>query len=556
MKVHQIEAEPNVANVAANSVSTRAPSQCQSPHQGGTLGSRTLASTLLHVAAIVFATAAVGKVVMLLGDRPALDSSDGVFGVPQRLVLFLGLLCELGMVGFIAFGGRKKAKLWCVLGVSHLFLTYRLVSLIGDGPRPCFCFGPLPQLFGLSESVAAWISLGALGFLWLTSLAFVLPLSKREQNVPPRSRSYLWIVALSAAGLSATLSAHPEPDSQVSAFKSFIASPPNIAQLVFKRRSAAVGGNFEIRANRSGDIVMIRKGRLPPAIDADGFHWFLARWQEDSYILRTIVSPGVSIDTESLSRLMSSYGRYGGRDWHLSGEALFEGTPPDGHSQAPPLLWAPFGLQILARVINLGISDVPIASITWDGDRFVTRSAVDPQIEISGRIEVAEGRVTRLILQYGPYPHEVQYYYRDSRYMAGIQLPQGWRRYSIASGQRSFREEVEILLMETSRKVQPIENFAPEVLSREETVAVGATALPLHSRVSRRLEIEGDKVYLKEDGSRTELRQDTSMFRSLEAEARRLATTRVRRMWLMLFFIGALLGPAVVYRLVAGSKGN
>jgi len=151
--------------------------------------------------------------------------------------------------------------------------------------------------------------------------------------------------------------------SRVDRLKRFTEAPPVIRELVYKIRGGDFGSNYVFFfAQWQTNAFSLRSGssleRLTSGIvDADGF--YAGRYETNYWLFRT--------------------GRNFER-WTDTAEHVSKKDPrhPTRNS-LPPM--TKIASNWLSFVLNFGVSDVPIASINWEGDRFRALTAIGAKID-------------------------------------------------------------------------------------------------------------------------------------------------------------------------------
>jgi hypothetical protein len=138
--------------------------------------------TAMHLRSIYIAFAGgtlliageVKLLMVLLSEHAILERFDPVFGLPRYFVLtitglfemVIALHCLLSLVSV-------ETKLALIAWLSTLFAVYRL-GMLGTGwLEHCQCFGPLPEVLGLSAKAADQLSFALLLMLLVGSYGFL-----------------------------------------------------------------------------------------------------------------------------------------------------------------------------------------------------------------------------------------------------------------------------------------------------------------------------------------------------------------------------------------------
>lgn len=239
-------------------------------------------------------------------------------------------------------------------------------------------------------------------------------------------------------------------------FKSFIASPPPIAELKFR-------------------LTYFRHPEF-------GDSFYDARWQPNAFVVlqaptedalvKKVFQPDIDMHCE---------GRYENYYWHY----WFYGQP---QGRAPNQLtvtlqdWTDDGsfpasfesnetyrvtrmaLSSIARVLNFGVGELPPASIKWTGDSFSGKSDTSYAL-IRGTLEKdASGRPSSLQLSYtvdGKQYDYVVHYNFNKKLSLGF-LPDEVTMYAITAGKESPVSELTIESLQTANALQPKDAFLPD----------------------------------------------------------------------------------------------
>ncbi|MGH7939634.1 MAG: hypothetical protein ACREFR_00995 [Limisphaerales bacterium] len=126
-------------------------------------------------AGVLLIITAVAKLISAFGRQAILDTSDPIFGIHFRWLMFVIAILEL-VVAAASFVSQKLKLSVCIIAwLATNFLLYRFGLWLTNWRRPCPCMGSLYDVLHIpseitnfaSETILAFLLIGGYGFLWL-----------------------------------------------------------------------------------------------------------------------------------------------------------------------------------------------------------------------------------------------------------------------------------------------------------------------------------------------------------------------------------------------------
>ncbi len=129
----------------------------------------------LFSAAILLGATGALKLVSCSMEAQYLASPDPVLRVlSQRQLMLLGACLEIGLAAFIIIHTSDRSKLWLVLWIAAVFLTYRAGLWASGSSAPCPCLGgSLRWIVAHAESLDRLLRC-IVAYLMLVSSLFLL----------------------------------------------------------------------------------------------------------------------------------------------------------------------------------------------------------------------------------------------------------------------------------------------------------------------------------------------------------------------------------------------
>lgn len=126
-------------------------------------------------AAILLGATGVLKLVSCSMEAQYLASPDPVLRVlSQRQLMLLGACLEIGLTAFIIIHTSDRSKLWLLLWIAALFLTYRAGLWASGSSAPCPCLGGSLRWFVAHAEPLDRLLRFIIGYLMLVSSVFLV----------------------------------------------------------------------------------------------------------------------------------------------------------------------------------------------------------------------------------------------------------------------------------------------------------------------------------------------------------------------------------------------
>lgn len=141
----------------------------------------------IYSALLILTATALMKVFSAGGAGRILDLHDPVLLLPERRVLILVALVELGVSGCLISASSALTKHSLLLWLSTAFLLYRICGALVAPGRPCPCLGTLGSNLFLSPTVLENLLRFVVAYLLLGSLSFLIARKclATETQLPP-----------------------------------------------------------------------------------------------------------------------------------------------------------------------------------------------------------------------------------------------------------------------------------------------------------------------------------------------------------------------------------
>lgn len=302
------------------------------------------------------------------------------------------------------------------------------------------------------------------------SMAFVLGVealrgSKEERKAgePSSRRARLRVNSMPAflasmAILAASLVGAFGQTARVDAFKNFLASPPPIARIVFKKRD-------------------LYQYKFPgaPQVNTNAYRYFDATWQNTDFVLR---------EAESLDQLEAPrtnaffvYGKNGSTFWKIVGDNYVYWVDKNSKYSAeyvpvqslPPdediLVSVSIVRNALLQAINMGIGQLKLGTLNWHGDSFAAEDQSGQPV--AGELIVENGVPVEIRYHRGKNssnPMVLEYTYSTT----GSPLPDKFHdEYTDKIGIRTAFSEFEIISLQVASSIIPGEAFSAKAFQVE-----------------------------------------------------------------------------------------
>jgi len=242
----------------------------------------------------------------------------------------------------------------------------------------------------------------------------------------------------------------------VESFKAFIASPPNIENLVFGKVVA-----LDLQLGLAGD-----------ATNKTRRSYFRAQWEPGSLFVRSATNLADALSSatpgkETVINLGDSY-------WHFDDDGMVSHWQE--RIRKPEDVWLPhsriFRVRVcdLNEVMNMGIMHAPIGAIGWDGDAFSISSFIPESkepVHLAGRVKATTNQYAqRMEVEYrtrsGIYNYTLRYDYRTN--IGPAFLPSGIRSFLARDGREILLAQWEIVSIQTNSGPLLRAGFDPQSL--------------------------------------------------------------------------------------------
>jgi hypothetical protein len=294
--------------------------------------------------------------------------------------------------------------------------------------------------------------------------------------------------------------------------KRFMEAPPSIQKLVFRLRGPESMPLLRAVDPKTGKYAMgvadgnDAKVRSKWGVDEEGFVWYLARWQSNAFLLQQIHPEPVA--REGITNLdpmgFASFGKCDGHYWYLRGTTLQEETQSASKYQGSNHLAGTvdaLGKGILSKVLNLGVQNIGIGTIRWDGDGFEAASVAVPGVRIVGKADFEGRGLSRLNLLYNQHSLRVDYFYQEDAPLSLRFLPNRFVTHSLSGAKGVTICEAEILCIQVGSAPLEAAYFAPN--GEGDKVEVAGVVHALHTSVAYRWQ-HTNGVVLEEKGGKVQ----------------------------------------------------
>jgi hypothetical protein len=126
-------------------------------------------------AAVVLVLTAAVKLLGATRNAPYLTLPDPLFQlVSSRTMILLAAVVELTVAGLLILRKVDRLKLWLLVWLSSLFLSYRAGLLLVGFSGLCPCLGGPLDWFGVKPTMADAVAKGIIGYLLVFAVGFLL----------------------------------------------------------------------------------------------------------------------------------------------------------------------------------------------------------------------------------------------------------------------------------------------------------------------------------------------------------------------------------------------